>query len=172
MKTIKAKDGVSYFIRPITSSDKPLLVEGLGKLSSESIHHRFLGFKKGFSEKELKMLTELDGYKQVAMVVGRETEDGSIEGIGVARYHRLSDKEHVAEFAITLIDSMQGKGLGTLLMLELISIAKKNGITEFEGLLENTNDNMLALIKKFKGFKVSNIGNGLLKMTGDLSSYE
>ncbi|OUR95421.1 hypothetical protein A9Q84_16440 [Halobacteriovorax marinus] len=171
MKEIIAKDGSTFFIRPITSEDKNLLIEGLDKLSEESKHHRFLGFKKAFTEKELKYLTELDGINQVGLALGFENEDSSVEGIGVARYHRLKDNYSRAEFAITLLDNMQGKGLGTQLMLELILNAKSNGVTHFEGLLETTNEQMIALVKKLEGFTFSNIGNGLLKIEGDLSSY-
>lgn len=171
MKSVKTKKGIEFFVRPISKDDKQKIIEGLSKMSEESIHHRFLGFKKGFSEKELIHLTEVDGKKHFALAVGKENEDSDIEGVGVARYHVLDDDPTQAELAITIIDKYQGSGLGTTLLLELISIAKENGIASFTGILEDSNDPMKGLIQKLKGFSAKNTGDGTLKMHGDLSQY-
>ena len=49
MKSVKTKKGIEFFVRPISKDDKQKIIEGLSKMSEESIHHRFLGFKKGLS---------------------------------------------------------------------------------------------------------------------------
>ena len=171
MDKIKAKNGKEFLIRPIQKEDKIRLVIGLSKMSQESIHHRFLGFKKGFSEKELRQLTELDGKRHFALAVGTLDEKNELQGIGVGRYHAINESGTIAEVAITILDDFQGLGLGTILMKKLIKEAKENGFDTFEGILENTNDPMKALIKKLEGFKTIRTEEGELKMLGDLSSY-
>jgi acetyltransferase len=171
MKIVTTKDGTEFVIRPISKDDKQNIIDGLSKMSEQSIHHRFLGFKKGFSDKELKHLTEVDGVNHFAVAVGKIDANGELEGVGVARYHKLEDSPKEAEVAITIIDKFQGHGLGTALMLEIIAVAKDNGVEMFVGLLEETNDPMKALIKKLDGFTTKNIGDGTLRMFGDLSLY-
>lgn len=171
METIKAKNGQEFLIRPIQKEDKQRLIDGLTQMSQESIHHRFLGFKKGFTEKELKHLTEVDGHNHFAIAIGTINKDKSLDGVGIGRYHIDDNDPSVAEVAITIIDGYQGNGLGTIVMKKLISVALTNGITTFEGILESTNDGMLALIKKLDGFKVVSTEDGVLKMVGDLSIY-
>jgi acetyltransferase len=171
MEKVIAKNGREFLIRPIQKEDKQRLIDGLTKMSPESIHHRFLGFKKGFSEKELKHLTEVDGHNHFAIAVGVLTKENSLEGVGIGRYHINDNDPTTAEVAITIIDEYQGNGLGTKIMEHLIKIALENKITTFEGILETTNDSMIHLIKKLKGFKTIRTEDGVLKMIGDLSLY-
>ena len=171
MEKIIAKNGQEFLIRPIQKEDKQRLIDGLNKMSQESIHHRFLGFKKGFSDKELKHLTEVDGQKNFAVAIGLLNSQSSIEGVGIGRYHINYEDSKAAEVAITIIDEFQGIGLGTIIMNHLIKVALSNEITEFQGILESTNDGMMALIKKFDGFKAIRTESGELKMIGDLSIY-
>ncbi|ATH08543.1 hypothetical protein BIY24_11450 [Halobacteriovorax marinus] len=172
MISIKSKDGKNYILRPLTKDDKHNLVEGLKKLSSESIYNRFQGFKKEFNERELSNLTELDGVDRFAFALGEVKENGEVEGVGIARYHR--DKEldpERAEFAITLIDRIQGQGLAKKVTLELIKVAKSNGIKFLDGTLESNNTKMINLIHSLEGFETKRQEGSLLTMVGDLSYY-
>ena len=170
MIKIKSKDGRNYILRLLTSEDKINLVEGLKKMSRETIYNRFHGHKKEFNEKELISLTELDGVDRFAYAIEEEDDSGRVEGVGIARYHRSIDPVR-AEFAVTLIDRIQGQGLGKLITLELIKVAKSNGIKFLDGTLESSNSKMINLIHSMKGFTVHHIGGGLLKMEADLSFY-
>ena len=78
---------------------------------------------------------------------GNETE------IGVARYVKYSDGEH-CEFAIAVADPWQGKGVGRLLMQELFSAARANGLKVMEGFVLTTNRAMLRLAKSL-GFSAA-----------------
>lgn len=170
MIEIESKDGKKYILRPVTKDDKINLVEGLKKMSSQSIYNRFQGFKKEFNDKELVSLTELDGYDRFAYAIGELREDGTAEGVGIVRYHRQDDPIR-AEFAVTLIDRVQGQGLAKKITLELIKVAKKNGIKFLDGTLDSSNDKMINLIHSLKGFSVKHQSGGLLNMEADLSFY-
>ncbi|WP_372652761.1 GNAT family N-acetyltransferase [Halobacteriovorax sp.] len=170
MIEIKSKSGDPYILRPLTKDDKINLVEGLKKMSSESIYNRFHGFKKEFNEKELTSLTDLDGVNRFAFAIIQVKENNELEGVGIARYHRTPESDR-AEFAITLIDRVQGQGLAKVVILELIKVAKGHNIKFFDGTLENTNIKMINLIHKLDGFTTKRLSGNLLTMEGDLSSY-
>jgi len=58
------------------------------------------------------------------------------------------------EFAVTVADPWQGKGIGVILMEQLIAIAKERGITSLWGIVLAENTHMLALARKL-GCKIS-----------------
>ena len=52
-------------------------------------------------------------------------------GIGVARFVRSSTDPVVAEAAVTIVDDMQRKGLGTIMTKTLARAARERGIAKF-----------------------------------------
>ena len=62
------------------------------------------------------------------------------EGVGSARFVRLSDEPDTAEAAVTVLDDFQGKGLGAILLQRLIEAAWERDVRWFrnELLAENT----------------------------------
>lgn len=123
-------DGHRVYLRCIRPEDKALLVEGLGHLSIESRYHRFFTAKKNLTESELTFLTEVDGIDHFAIGAAIEGDD-QLHGVGVARVIRLKHRPEVGEPAVTVVDEMQGKGLGHLLFLRLVAAARERGITRF-----------------------------------------
>ncbi len=123
-------DGHRVYLRCIRPEDKAMLVEGLGHLSVESRYRRFFTAKKSLTDGELAFLTELDGIDHIAIGAALEGDD-HLHGIGIARVIRLKDRPEVGEPAVTVVDEMQGKGLGHLLFLRLVAAARERGITRF-----------------------------------------
>ena len=77
------------------------------------VRKRFFGGKHCLSDVELRYFTELDHFDHFA--IGAVELNGSGEegdGIGIARFVRLPHDAECAEVAITVIDRMQGKGVG------------------------------------------------------------
>ncbi len=122
-------DGTCVLVRPIRPDDKALLVDGLARLSPESIQRRFLTPKPRFSSAELRYLTELDGYNHVALVATPENHPEWIAG--VARFVRLAEDPATAEFAILVADPYQGEGLGSRLAMLLTERAQELGVHRF-----------------------------------------
>ena len=120
------RDGTRLVIRPIRPSDKAELSAGLSSLSELSRHRRFLSPKVRFTSAELRYLTELDGHDHVALVA--HLMDGT--GVGVARYVRMPGGA-TADVAIVVADSMQGRGLGSLMAELLAAVAARHGIERF-----------------------------------------
>jgi len=68
--------------------------------------------------------------------------------VGIARFIRLKDDPAVAEAAVTVVDHMQRRGLGKLLVSALAQAARERGITRFRAEVLRTNEAMLALLRE------------------------
>jgi acetyltransferase len=71
--------------------------------------------------------------------------------LGVARYVSNPDRQS-CEFALTVADADQQRGIGRQLMLRLMNIAKDRGIEIMEGEVLSHNSKMLRLCEKL-GFR-------------------
>jgi GNAT superfamily N-acetyltransferase len=140
-------DGLEALVRPVRPSDKILLEIGLEALSRESRYRRFLSPIREFTESQLAYLTEVDGVNHVALLAAVRVEGAHVGG-GVARYVRDPDEPDTAEFALTVTDDMQNKGLGTRLTELLIEVARANGYRTLVGLVQRDNRPMLAVLEK------------------------
>jgi GNAT superfamily N-acetyltransferase len=67
--------------------------------------------------------------------------------IAVARYD-LDKASNEAEIAIVVQDQWQGKGLGTMLMAELLSYAEAQGIRRFRADVLSENGRMLDMLTR------------------------
>lgn len=132
-------DGTPVLMRPIEPGDRECLRDGMRRLSPESARYRFLSPVSRLSEVQLRYLTEIDYRDHMAWVAFDVGGPGPL-GIGVARYIRLADAPATAEMAITVVDSHQGRGLGSRLFSLLAGSAVRNGIDTIiaEVLRENT----------------------------------
>jgi len=75
------------------------------------------------------------------------TQAGRPEGLGVARFVRLEGRPAVADVAITVLDHVQRKGLGRLLLTRLMAAARERGIQRFESDVLATNAAMRRLVR-------------------------
>jgi len=66
----------------------------------------------------------------------------------VARFVRLVDEPEVAEAAVTVVDSAQGKGLGRALLEVLAGAAKERDVRAFRGEVLRTNVAMRGLLEE------------------------
>jgi GNAT superfamily N-acetyltransferase len=124
-------DGMVVVLRTVRPQDKELFRAGLERLSSTSRQSRFLAPRSGFSEAELRYLTEVDGIEHFAIGAIHHLAGGLVEGIGVGRFVRSGRDPTVAEPAVTVIDEHQGKGLGTVLLHRLVAAARERGVNSF-----------------------------------------
>jgi RimJ/RimL family protein N-acetyltransferase len=152
-----------YFeIRPILPEDKIPMQVGLKMLSPDSIRQRFFTNKKGFSENELKYLTEVDQIHHLAYVAVHHLNGKELPA-GVVRAIKKSEQPTYAEIGIVIVDCYQGKGLGKKLFDEIAARALAVGITHFYGDYHTSNLKMHHLLDKF----AKNRAPLLLKHTGD-----
>jgi GNAT superfamily N-acetyltransferase len=138
-------DGTDLRIRPIVPEDKPLLIEGLRRLSPESAFRRFLSPKVNFSAAELRYLTEVDGVDHIALVALLADDPQRL--VAVARLVR-TDAE-TAELAITVGDPWQGRGIGRALVEMLAKEARARGVKRISGTMLAGNRPALRLMQGF-----------------------
>ena len=148
------KNGTSVLVREVTQEDRHLLQIGFEHLSEQAKYFRFLGVHKNLTAAELDKFTASNGPDHFA--VGALVEGTAApEPVGIARYIRLPDQNHVAEIAITIADSHQHQGLGSLLLGVLAKFARLGGITEFNALVHSENTAMLGLLSQLGSTQTS-----------------
>lgn len=138
-------DGRNVELRLVRPEDAPLLAEGFEKLSADSRYRRFHGIRGRLTPEELRYFTELNGENHFALGA---LDAKSGEGLGVARFVRVPREPRVAEPAVTVIDSAQKKGLGSLLLKRLAEAAQERGIDSFRCFVLADNKAMLDLLKQ------------------------
>src|SRR5687768_4081382 len=141
--TESTRDGSTIVIRVLEPGDKPLLVEGLERMSEESRYRRFLSPKPSFSSAELAYLTEVDHHDHEALIA-IEPQRG--EPVGVARYVRDPAQRQVAEAALAVVDAWQHQGVGTALLRHLIARARQEDVRRFRTSVLGDNKAMLRLL--------------------------
>ena len=138
-----------FHIRPIVSSDKHLLQEGITHLTIESRRQRFFYSRKEFTENELVFFTEVDQINHIALLCGYLEDNQSYSPAGTIRCVKNSERPSFAELAITIVDRFHHQGLGTEMMNQLSLAAQKHGIRYFYGDFQSSNIGMLKLLEKY-----------------------
>jgi acetyltransferase len=153
-------DGARVDVRPIGARDRDAFSAWFGRLSDESRRRRFLGPKPRLSARELKYLTEVDHVSHTALLAVEA--DGRL--IGEARYAVEHPDDRVADFAVTVADEWQGRGVGTRLAAALVRAARANGMRELTALTLPDNVAAQRLLRRL-GFRYAG-------SDGDALAYE
>jgi RimJ/RimL family protein N-acetyltransferase len=146
---VVTSDGRRLSVRQLGPSDKRGLVRLFDRLSPESRHRRFLSPKPRLAPRELTFLTEVDGYRHDA-IAAVDDRDGSI--VGTSRYVRHADRQHVADFAIEVVDEFQRRCVGTALAGLTIQRARANGVAALTARTLWDNHGARALLRRY-GFR-------------------
>ncbi len=120
------RDGTHIVVRPIHADDLELERRFIQALSPSSRRFRFLETMNAPSDALLKQMTVINPSTDAAYVavIGEGEQQREI---GVARFSARPDG-HDCEFAVTVSDDWQNKGLGSLLMKRLMDVARARGI--------------------------------------------
>ena len=165
-ESVSLSDGHRVHLRLMRPSDKDMLRAAFERLSPDSRYARFMSPKTKLTEDELRYLTEVDGVDHFALGAIRRHLVGKDEGVGSARFVRLSGQPDTAEPAVTVTDDYQGKGLGSVLLQRLSEAAWERDIRWFctELLADNTaSKRMIASLSPEVRFRPS--GDGALVAT-------
>jgi RimJ/RimL family protein N-acetyltransferase len=130
---------INLRIRPSGPGDRERLLACFQALSPESRRLRFFTAKHTLSPNDLDSFAGADGWDHIALAAIRLDPQGEEqEALGFARCMRLAGG-NTAEFAITVIDTAQGQGVGRALLDNLIVSARDAGIRRLrcEVLAEN-----------------------------------
>jgi RimJ/RimL family protein N-acetyltransferase len=140
VKPISLTDGTRVALRPIRSDDESALTALYERLSPQTAYQRFFTVMRRLTPNWAHILANVDYDRRMAFVAlgpGHEL-------IGVARY-AYDERVREAEIAVVIEDRWQGRGLGTLLLGELIDYAQGKGIATFRAYVLAENVRMLKL---------------------------
>ena len=138
------KDGNDVTIRAMRPDDKERLVKAFLHLLPQTIRTRFFYPKKALSEDDLRWLDEMGHGNHVGLVA---TVPSGCEEliIGEGSYAGLG---RTAEIGFTVAEAWQGRGIASRLLQHLASIARDQGVGEFEAYVLQENEPMLAVFRR------------------------
>ena len=164
-------DGTRVLLREAHPEDAPLVRLGFDQLSDRSRQFRFLRAMPRLSDDDLSFLAGADGNEVIGAM---DLTTDPPEPVGMARYVRLPGRPGAAEVAVTVIDSHQGRGLGTLLFGCLAWQAERAGIRGFVALVHQANRQMRRLLDDLGALVEEDAGGELeylLPLHADPSGY-
>jgi acyl-CoA synthetase (NDP forming)/GNAT superfamily N-acetyltransferase len=131
-------DGTMIEIRPARPDDFDAVREMHAKMSPDNLYLRFFGLSRNAAEQEARRVCRAPAPDHGALVA---VLDG--EMIGCAGYERTDASSGSAEVAMAVTDGMHNRGVGTLLLEHLVSLARSRGVRVFTA--ETLTDNTLML---------------------------
>ncbi|MFW6114842.1 MAG: N-acetyltransferase family protein [Thermodesulfobacteriota bacterium] len=149
-KSAVLKDGSRIFLRPIREDNTGRWLDFMSRLAPYTKYLRFHSVPKMTQEDAVRYCT-VDYHNSFALVA-EIIKEGRKEIVAVARYQRLP-REDSAEVAFLVEESFQNKGIGTKLLEQLTTAAKKNGISTFEADVLAENEETIKVFTDY-GFHV------------------
>jgi acetyltransferase len=143
MKPVILTDGTQVTLRDIRPEDEPALTALYEQLSPQTAYQRFFTVMRRLPPDWAHILANVDYNHRMAIVA--LGPDGAL--VGVARYV-YDERAHEAEVAIVIEDAWQGRGLGTLLLGEVVAYAYEKGIRRFRAYVLADNLRMLKLLRR------------------------
>lgn len=138
----ETKSGQVVVARPLTTYDAPYLVQIFERMSAESRYRRFQQSLENPSPKqvweEAEKIAQMSADEQGGLIVFRQRPFRLDVPVAAARYVILS--ETTAEIAISVIDEMQGQGIGSWLLQTTVAQAREQGIQTLVGMALNDNE--------------------------------
>lgn len=139
-----------FYLRPLNPADERRLQEFFYSHTKESLRLRYNFVPQGMTREKSCDLVSVDQTKDVALtIVKQEGSRMSIQAVG--RFY-LYPEANACEAAFITREHQHGKGLANRLLVEMIEIAQKRGLTKMFALVKTENKPMLAVFEK-NGFK-------------------
>ncbi|MGE0022295.1 MAG: GNAT family N-acetyltransferase [Hyphomicrobium sp.] len=136
-------------VRPVRPDDEPLYIDFFARVEADDLHMRFFTAAPDRSHRFLARLTQIDYAREMAFVaLSKETG----ELLGAARL--TADPDYArAEFGVLVRSDLKGRGIGWLIMQQLIAYARAEGLGTLYGEVLAINATMLGMCRKL-GFQV------------------
>ncbi|HEU4514849.1 MAG TPA: GNAT family N-acetyltransferase [Nocardioidaceae bacterium] len=157
----RLRDGRTAGLRPLRPGETEALLAVFDGMSPASRALRYLTGLHELPRQMLSVLTDVDGDRHVAWLA-------SVEGqpVGIARYVRLPGCPTSAELALEVTDRLQGRGLGTVLVDAVTTVAAARGVRRVQGTMAPSNDASRRLLERV-GAR-GGLVEGLLELEGRL----
>jgi len=152
------KDGTVIHLRPIRPDDAPRLVALFDRLSQQTAYQRFFSVLKRLPLAYARVFVNVD-YRQRLAIVAEMVAPAGPELIGVGRYEPADATElapgivptvapTIVEVAFVVQDAWQGRGLGSILLDEVLRAGVARGVQHFRAFVLADNYRMLGLLAR------------------------
>jgi GNAT superfamily N-acetyltransferase len=142
-------DGTPVLLRPVSPGDFDRLKRGVLAMSETSRYMRFFAHVERLTDDEARYFTNIDQVNHVAWCAVEPSEEQ--RGYGLARFVRDTPHAPTANFAVAVIDEMQGRGLGVMLLASIYLRARQVGVRELQGEMLPDNPIMPKLMARLGG---------------------
>lgn len=142
-----ARNGTRIALRPVRPEDEPLLQDLFAHMSPEDQRLRFFAPMRELSHALAARLSQIDDDREMALIAQHDSVP-----LGVARYTADPDRLR-AEYPVAVRSDWKGRGVGYVLMTQLIDVARAAGIGELFGDVLHENKPMLDMCRTL-GFAV------------------
>lgn len=159
VREVTLRDGTRVRIRPIRPDDAPRLCALYDRLSADTAYQRFFTVMQRLPPDWARVFATVDYRRRLALVAERDA-GGEPELIGVGRYESAETTD-LPEVALVVQDGWQGRGLGTVLLQELLRAGAARGITRFRAYVLADNLRMLDLLARFTDVLEARIEDGV-----------
>ncbi len=156
------RDGTRVRIRPIRPDDEPRIVALHGRLSLDTRYQRFFSAMDRLPPDWAHFFANVD-YRRRLALVAEGLAAGERALVGVGRYD-LNEAEETAEVAFVVEDRWQDKGLGTVLLVDLLRVAGTRGIRRFRAYVLADNDRMLRLLSRYGQILEDKVERGVVDL--------
>lgn len=140
-------------VRPVRTTDEPLLKELYYSLDKNDRFLRFFEIKKEFPHSKTQSEVNVD-YQNNFSISAFVGDIGNERMVGIANYY-LNPKNNMAEFSFVVRKEWRKKGIASFLYHHLIIIAKEKGIRGFFGTIHMDNKATVDIIKKGGKMKIT-----------------
>ena len=140
------RDGTKVCMRAIRPDDKERLRIAFEHLSTESVYQRFFHAITELTPGELRHLTELDFRDHVGLVLTIE-QAAKERLIAVCRFVRVAPGADRAEVGFAVADEYRRRGAATLLLQQLVALARGCGVRELVAQMLEDNIHMLQVFQ-------------------------
>lgn len=147
--TLKSGENVS--LRPISPADENALKDFFYSLGEETVYRRFGTKMKALARATLRDLVNVDYKQHMAILVTIPEGEGEII-LGSGRYY-VNQTTNYAEFAVTVRDEWQSRGIGIVLFHRLLEAARAAKLRGIEAWVQPDNTKMMNLLMR-SGLKV------------------
>lgn len=138
------RDGSVVAIRPLEQGDRAQLGAAIMCLSERSRYLRFASPMPVLRASDLDRLVDVDHVHREALLA---IDPATRIGVAVARYAEMPEEPAVADVAVTVADEWQGRGLGSLLLAQVILRGRENGYRALRATTLAENRRSRALVK-------------------------
>ena len=149
-RDLELRDGLRVTVRAVRPEDRDEVQAFLKRLSEESRYSRFMSPLRELSPVMLERAVHPEQGRELQLIaLSREGARQTIAG--GARYSAAAGSKD-CEFALTVADDWQGRGLARQLLEALMAAARAEGFVSMEGYILASNARMLGLARRL-GFE-------------------